>query len=178
MVIIIYYLIAFFQDENADLYYGIVLSGAFILVSILSKFIYMNALLEVSYIVGKMKRLITTLITQKILRLHTSAMAKTDIKGKIINIVTTDMESLENLNYASVCLSYPFIFVGALLIAFVFFGPFGALGVASSLLYVPLTLWLGKISYESKMASSIIGDTKIKMVENLIEGIKLIKLYA
>ena len=89
--------------------------------------------------VASIKCVFTFIITTKILKLHISAYTEENIKGKIINIISADMESLENLEHAFWFLSYPFMFVGIMAIVGVFYGPYGLIAIVLSLLYLPFT---------------------------------------
>ena len=140
MVVLIYYIINFFDDDEAEFYEGLLVVLGFLAFLICSKIVSFNALLNIMYMVASIKIVFTSIMTAKILKLHISASTEENIKGKIINIISADTESLENMEHAFWFLSYPFVFIGVITIAGFFFGPYGIISIVLSLLYMPFTL--------------------------------------
>ena len=95
-----------------------------------------------------------------------------------MNIVSTDMEILELSVYAIYFICSPFIVIVAIIIITTIFGSAGLVGIGISILHAPLVIYLGRRSMHIRLFASKIGDKRVKMIQNLIEGIKIMKLYA
>ena len=140
MIILIYYLINFFDDDSSEFYEGLLLAFAFLGFLFLSKIMSFNAILTILYMVANIKCVLTSMMTAKILKLHISASTEENIKGKIINIISADLESLENMEHAFWFLCYPFTFIGVMIVSGIYYGPYGLIAIVLSLLYMPFTL--------------------------------------
>lgn len=57
-------------------------------------------------------------------------------------------------------------------------GAFGLIGIACVLLIYPIQQLLGKHMHACFVAKSIASDGKLKIVSEIIEGIRLIKLHS
>lgn len=140
MVFLIYYLIDYFDDETAESSEGILIASGFLLCLLLNKIVSINSLLSALYMIASMKRVLTSMVTSKIFKLHISASKEENIKGKIVNIISGDMETLEAMEQAFWFLTYPFIFTGIMIIAGIFFGPYGLVSLVITLLNFPFTI--------------------------------------
>ena len=99
-------------------------------------------------------------------------------KGKLLNVISSDLEVLELSVYSIFFISNPFTIPTIMVILVLLFGTTGLIGIAISILHTPLVFFLSKLMVKIKLKASKIGDNRIKMIQNLIEGIKIVKLYA
>ena len=118
------------------------------------------------------------MVSDKVLTLKNSCVTEESTRGKILNVVSNDMEILELTSYSTYFLSSPFVMVAAIIIVVAWFGPAGLVGIGISILHLPLIMYIGGKTSKIRLKASKIGDTRVKMIENLIEGIKIMKLYA
>ena len=133
---------------------------------------------EISTINRQDKELGGCYVADKVLTLNNACVTEESTRGKIMNVVSTDMEILELTVYAVYFLASPFVAVTSIVIIAIGFGPAGLVGIAISLLHIPIVVFFGTKTLKIRLKANKVGDTRIKMIQNLIEGIKIMKLYA
>ena len=171
-------MISYLQSPNQGPYEGPALAVIFILSSILGCVLRHNSSLKTQLITGKIKNLVAIMISDKILTLNNACVTEESTRGKIMNVVSSDMEILEFTVLAVYFLSSPLLIISAIIIIIVGFGPAGLVGIAISLLHISAIMYYGRRNMKIRLHSNKIGDTRVKMIQNLIEGIKIMKLYA
>ncbi|OMJ74362.1 hypothetical protein SteCoe_26717 [Stentor coeruleus] len=176
--VLINFLITYLQKSPKPQYEGGLLATAFIFTSIFSCCFKHNGSLKSLMLTGKIKNLVAIMVGEKVVKLNNTIISEQSVKGKIINVVSNDMEVLELTVYAIYFLCSPFVVVISIIIIVSTFGPAGLLGIGISMLHAPLVIKLGNVTMKIRLQASRIGDKRIKMIQNLIEGIKIMKLYA
>ena len=175
---IISLIIHYLQSLDKGSYEGALLGCFFIVVSILSSCLRHNASLMSLLLTGKIKNLVALMVTDKILTLNNSCVTEESTRGKIINVVSNDLEILELMSYTVYFLATPFLVIAAIIILLIGFGPAGLVGIGISLLHFPIVIFFALKNAKTRIKSRKVGDTRVKMIQNLIEGIKTMKLYA
>ena len=176
--VIINYLVIYLSEPNQPAYEGALLTILFCVASFIALLAKMNSGLRLSFLSGKLKCIITKLVSDKAFRLNYPTISEESNRGKIINVVNSDIEALDMLYYTVFFWCAPFLVIFAVIIVVCLFGPIGLVGIAISVVHVPIVLLMGKWTMKYRVSSCKIGDSRIKMIENLIEGIKIMKLYA
>ena len=171
-------IVRYLQSPNKPSYEGVILAICFILTAVFSPAIRHNGSLKALFFTGKIKNLVAVMITDKILTLNNACVTEESTRGKIMNVVSTDMEILELMVYTLHFLTAPFIVIAAVIIIIVGFGPAGLVGIAITLLHIPIVMYFGRKTMKIRLKANKVGDTRVKMIQNLIEGIKIMKLYA
>lgn len=175
--VLINFIISNLQSSDSSQGSGI-LAALFIFSTILSCALKHNGSLRVMILNGKIKNLVALVVTEKVVRLNNCAVQEENTKGKILNVMSSDLEILELSVYCIYFLCVPFTVITNLLIIIFFFGVTGLIGIGVSILHAPIVILLGKIMIKIRLRANKIGDKRIKMIQNLIEGIKIMKLYA
>ena len=147
MVFLVYYLINYFGDESAESSQGILIASGFLTCLVLNKIVSINSLLSSWYMVASMKFVLTSMVTSKMFKLHISASKGENIKGKIVSIISGDMETIDSMEQAFWFLTYPFIFAGIMIIAGIFYGPYGLVSLVITLLNFPFTVCLSNLAF-------------------------------
>lgn len=178
IAILINYLIDYLQDPTAPAHEGALLTLAFILFSLSGVLSRAYSQHRIFLLTGQMKAIMTRMVTEKVLLINNAVISDESVRGKIVNTISTDMELLELANYTVFLWSSPFVIIGAILIAYFYFGPVGIIGIALSALHIPIINMLGKSTSKFRGLANRFGDSRIKLIENLIESIKIMKLYA
>ena len=176
--VIINYLVIYLSDSTNPAYEGALLTIAFCIASILNPILKSNFGVRAAILSGKLKCMIANIISKKVLTLNYPTMSEESNRGKIINTVNSDIEAFEMLYFTGFLICAPFVVIASIIIVVNSFGPIGLLGIAISAAHMPFVMLIGKIAMKYRYSSSKIGDTRVKMIENLIEGIKIMKLYA
>ena len=176
--VIISLIIHYLQSPDRLSYEGALLTVFFIVASIFSTCLRQNGSLRSLLLTGKIKNLVSLMVTDKILTLNNSCVSEESIRGKIINVVSNDLEILELMSYTVSFLATPFLVIAAIVILVIGFGPAGLVGIGISLMHFPLVIYFARRNVSIRLKAHKIGDTRVKMIQNLIEGIKIMKLYA
>ena len=176
--ILINLIVLYLQSPTQTSYEGALLTLGFILFSVFCSAFRQNSSLRSMLLTGKIKNLVAIMVSDKVLTLKNSCVTEESTRGKILNVVSNDMEILELMNYATYFLTSPFVMLVSITILVVWFGPAGLVGIGISILHLPLILYIGEKTSKIRLKANKIGDTRVKMIENLIEGIKIMKLYA
>ncbi|OMJ65976.1 hypothetical protein SteCoe_37344 [Stentor coeruleus] len=176
--LLINFLVKYLMNDSAPQYEGALLTTAFVVSVIISSLCMNQASFRSSLLIGNLKNIITTLITEKVLKLNNNCISDEKIRGKILNTLSTDMELLEMTVFTFFVWCTPFVIIISIIIVSYTFGPVGIIGIGISIIHVPLAIIIGKAIQKLRSKANLVGDLRIKMIENLIEGIKIMKLYA
>jgi ABC-type multidrug transport system fused ATPase/permease subunit len=117
-------------------------------------------------------------IFKKSLRL--SARARRDhTSGKIMNMISTDTNRLD-LSFMIVHFlwSAPLQILIAFGMLWWYMGPTCLVGFAVIVMSIPFQLWVVRKQGEMRDRASKVADQRIKILQELLQGIKVVKLYA
>lgn len=99
--------------------------------------------------------------------------------GKLINMLAGDFNSMEiKLTMLLTSLAFPFTFLGAAAIFVVRLGWVGLICIAVPLLILPIQGFIGKINGQLLHKVNCFKDQRVKITNEVIEGIRFVKLYA
>jgi ATP-binding cassette subfamily C (CFTR/MRP) protein 4 len=174
----VYLIISYLTDTSAPMWEGVILGLFFILSCIFSCCFKHNGSLRALLLTGKVKNMIVQLVSEKLISLNYCASHAQNTKGKLLNVISSDLEILELSVYSFFFFCIPFTIPAIMIILTLLFGKIALLGIAISILHTPVVFILGKLMVKIKLKASKIADKRIKMIQNLIEGIKIVKLYA
>lgn len=127
--------------------------------------------------VTTVKGAITSLLYSKLLKISYTSANNDDTNSKIISVIFSDLELLENSFLAFYLTSFPLMVVGSFIIMGIYFGLAGILGLLYCIFQIPLVYFLSKPvkGYREKIA--VISDERVNMIKMLIEGIRIVKIY-
>jgi ABC-type multidrug transport system fused ATPase/permease subunit len=109
---------------------------------------------------------------------HLNLVADKQIGGKAINIAATDLECLNFLHYTAYLIATPLLWVGAGVMLWQKIGAAGLVGLAMTLVYVVVLSEVQRAQGPIKAKQSGIADERMRLLSNLVEGIKVIKMYS
>ncbi|OMJ92976.1 hypothetical protein SteCoe_4199 [Stentor coeruleus] len=176
-IIAIYFIADYLSDDTSSIWYGVILACIFIIASVFEAFFKINMHFKSSLLLSKTKSLIALIISKKSLKLSNIALSDSNDKGKIINVMITDMEMLELMFSTLSFLCIPIILICYIIVLIWLFGPIGLIGIGVSIFHLPFIIWISQKSSNHTLNASKIGDERVKSIQNLIYGIKIIKLY-
>ena len=149
----------------------------FISFSVLGVFLTNNACLRTTILQGKVRRMGGFLIYETVLKTSSATLSEGMIAGKIANVITSDFELFEGCITIMFLLSVPGVVVSAIIILGFVLGPAGVIGVIISVFHIPLITIIGKVVSKIRFKMASFADSRIKLTSNLIECIKIVKLY-
>ncbi|EDW02798.1 probable multidrug resistance-associated protein lethal(2)03659 [Drosophila grimshawi] len=144
----------------------------------------LNVIIMHPYMLGtmhvgmKMRVGICSMIYRKALRLSKTALGDTTA-GHIVNLMSNDVGRLD---LATIFVHY--LWVGPLETIFITYlmyleiGIAAVFGVAFMLLFIPMQAWLGKKTSGLRMRTALRTDERVRMMNEIIAGIQVIKMYA
>ena len=176
--ILLYYLIMYLNSDDQETEIGICLVSGIIINSLLAILLHAKST-DTSAVIGeKVKKIVTDLISNKVLKVHNSVLCKENIKGKFLNIVSADLGSFEDLPNITRFISSIFAIILCFVLVMIYFGVWGIVGLIISFAHIPIILFTMRLTQAYRINKGKISDKRMKLIENLIQGIKLIKLYA
>ncbi|EDW63702.2 probable multidrug resistance-associated protein lethal(2)03659 [Drosophila virilis] len=144
----------------------------------------LNVIIMHPYMLGtmhvgmKMRVGMCSMIYRKALRLSKTALGDTTA-GHIVNLMSNDVGRLD---LATIFVHY--LWVGPLETLFITYlmyleiGIAAVFGVAFMLLFIPMQAWLGKKTSVLRMRTALRTDERVRMMNEIIAGIQVIKMYA
>ncbi|XP_077580290.1 ATP-binding cassette sub-family C member 4-like isoform X1 [Stigmatopora nigra] len=126
----------------------------------------------------KMRVAVCHVIYCKALRLSSQAMGKTTT-GQIVNLLSNDVNRFDE-----VTLNLHYLWVGpvqaVVIIAFLWqeIGLSCLAGVAILILMMPVQTWFGKLFGIFRSKTAVLTDTRIRIMNEVVSGIRIIKMYA
>ncbi|CAK58833.1 unnamed protein product (macronuclear) [Paramecium tetraurelia] len=128
---------------------------------------------------SKARMTLINLVYQKLTELSAYSIVQANI-GKILNLVSGDINQLEyvfiTIYYSSVC--FVSMIFGCYILWDRFDGPIGIIAFAIIFLVYPIQIALQSFNSETIKNSKPYQDQRLKLTNELIEGIRLIKMYA
>ncbi|XP_037318658.2 ATP-binding cassette sub-family C member 4-like isoform X2 [Pungitius pungitius] len=118
------------------------------------------------------------MIYRKALGLSSESMVHTTT-GQIVNLLSNDVNRFDEIT-----LNLHYLWVGPLqamvVILFLWYeiGPSCLAGVAVMALMIPVQTWFGKLFGVFRSKTSVITDNRIRIMNEVVSGIRIIKMYA
>ncbi|XP_061760631.1 ATP-binding cassette sub-family C member 4-like [Nerophis ophidion] len=114
----------------------------------------------------------------KALRLSSQAMGQTTT-GQIVNLLSNDINRFDEIT-----LNLHYLWVGPLQAAVIItllwyeIGPSCLAGVAVLALLIPVQTWFGKLFGIFRSKTAVLTDSRIRIMNEVVSGIRIIKMYA
>ena len=177
LALMVNYLVIYIGDPNESVYKGALLTVAFAIFLFSSCCFRTNSGLRTTILIGKIKSTIAILVSKKILRLQNNLISEENTRGKIINSISSDLELLELAPFTVFFWCVPISITISIVIISNTFGNVGLIGIGISAMHIPIVICVGGIMAKYRKKAIRLGDERVKLTENLIEGIKIMKLY-
>ncbi|ORY04586.1 metal resistance protein YCF1 [Basidiobolus meristosporus CBS 931.73] len=165
-------------DDPEPAYRGYSIAGAMFLTAIVQT-IFLHQYFQRSTVTGmKLRCALVTAIYRKALVLSNTARQNYTV-GEIVNHMTVDAQRVQDLcMYGNIAWSGPFQIALSLYFLYQTLGPSIFAGVGIMVLSIPLNGLLARKMQALQKAQMKNKDARIKLTDELLNGIKVIKLYA
>ena len=171
-------LIGFVQNLSEPYWHGIVYAGILLAASILQSLI-LHQYFQKAFILGmNIRTALVNIIYRKSLKLSHESRQKSTI-GEIVNLMSVDAQRFMDLmTYIHMIWSAPFQIL--LSVIFLYFAIKYAVfaGLVVMFLLIPIHLVIGSINRKLQKRQMELKDKRIKTITEILNGIKVIKLYA
>ncbi|KAB0798157.1 hypothetical protein PPYR_09150 [Photinus pyralis] len=135
-------------------------------------------IMECYHLALKIRVICCSLIYRKTLRLTKTALTETT-PGKIINLISNDVAVFDRIIYSSMYLwAAPIQTIILASIMYKEVGTSSLFGVAISLFFVPFYYASGKAASILRLKTSMKTDQRLRLMNEIIQGIRVIKMYA
>ncbi|XP_017004866.2 probable multidrug resistance-associated protein lethal(2)03659 [Drosophila takahashii] len=171
-------LISYYTHGTEAAEMGYYYAGALILSNALCVMILVPVMFTMHLVFFKMRVALGSLIYRKALRLSRRALGNT-MSGHVVNLISND---ISRLDYAQYYLHY--LWVGPLQTVVVTYLMYQEIGIAAFFgvifmaLFIPLQMFLGKLTAVLQLRAAKRTDNRMRMVNEIISGIRVLKMYA
>jgi ABC-type multidrug transport system fused ATPase/permease subunit len=171
-------LITYISDSNQPAWIGFVLVGVLFTLSIIRSFL-LHQYFDRCFKVGmRIRSGVIAAVYRKALTLSNKSR-RTKTVGEIVNLMSVDAQRFMDLvTYIHMLWSAPLQIVLALVFLYMSMGPSIFAGFIVMILLIPLNALMAFISQKFQVKQMIKKDARIKLVNEVLNGIKVIKLYA
>ncbi|CAI2363367.1 unnamed protein product [Moneuplotes crassus] len=175
---LISFYIAWIQDSDRENWIGFLLSliisiNAFAALSIRHKFLFYSINTGVN-----IRKSISALIFKKVLKFNQKALAKAST-GKIVTIVSGEIQIIEQaVTLIPYIIIAPFSAILAFSLIAIDFGEAAAIGFVLFILMIVSQALISKATVEWKYLEGVYSDKRLKVIADIINGIRTIKCYA
>ncbi|KAL4472067.1 hypothetical protein ABPG72_007116 [Tetrahymena utriculariae] len=99
--------------------------------------------------------------------------------GKLVNIVSSDLTTIEVKSFLIISLMViPFGLIAVAVVLYFRFGSFGVLSLVLMICFIPIQIYVAEKSSKVFAQKTSLVDKRINLTNEVIEGIRLIKMYA
>jgi len=167
-----------FNEGNSPVWQGYFLAVMMLLVACV-KSVVINQYFHVCFLTGmRLRSAVISAVYRKALVLSNSAR-KDSTAGEIVNLMSVDAQRLQDLlPYINTLWSGPFQIVIALVFLHNELGNSVFAGLAVMVTLIPINGVIAKKAYKSQTGQMKHKDERIKMMNEILNGIKLLKMYA
>ncbi|XP_021267681.1 multidrug resistance-associated protein 1 isoform X4 [Numida meleagris] len=171
-------LINFVNDKSAPDWQGYFYTGLMFVCACLQTLI-LHQYFHICFVTGmRLKTAIVGVIYRKALVITNSAR-KTSTVGEIVNLMSVDAQRFMDLaTYINMIWSAPLQVILALYLLWQNLGPSVLAGVAVMILLVPINAVMAMKTKTYQVAQMKSKDNRIKLMNEILNGIKVLKLYA
>ncbi|KAH8365091.1 hypothetical protein KR084_001279, partial [Drosophila pseudotakahashii] len=171
-------LIEYFSHDSIAIEMAYFYAIALILNSALSLVIMAPAEFCIFHLCLKARVAMASMMYRKALRLSQSAMGDTT-SGHVVNLLCNDIPHLDNHVYTG-----HYLWVGPIQVLLITYLMYQEIGIAAvfgmifMLILIPLQMYLGTITSMLHLKAAERTDNRIRMVNEIISGIRVLKMYA
>ncbi|XP_055876897.1 multidrug resistance-associated protein 1-like isoform X3 [Biomphalaria glabrata] len=167
-----------FTSSDEYMWRGFFYASMLLLVALVQS-ILLHQYFHATFLLGmRIRSTIIAVIYRKTLKLSSSAKRSSTV-GEIVNLMSVDAQRFMDLTtYLHTIWSGPFQISVALYFLFQTLGPSALAGVGVMVLLIPLNAVIANKSRQYQVAQMSLKDARIKLMNEILNGIKVLKLYA
>lgn len=175
--ILVGFLIEYIQTGDSESNSGYFYAAGISLCLLLSIFVKHLSFLKGHLRSGAIKQAIHMMINDKTLKLSHTVVNAGGATGRIINLASVDVESMELVVLLSFLWLSPLAGIVVTIALLIVIGPAGVVGMLIISLLVPIQTRVNALNTKLRIAVSSKGDERVKGTTEIIEGIRVLKMY-
>uniref|UniRef100_A0A4W3JMC1 ATP-binding cassette sub-family C member 5 n=1 Tax=Callorhinchus milii TaxID=7868 RepID=A0A4W3JMC1_CALMI len=174
--VIVHSILQYVDEKMDDLVYGIALCVALFSTELLKSFFFTLAW-AISYRTGiRLKSAISTLAFTKVVHLNSLSSCST---GEIMNLLSNDGNCLfDAVVYCPLVFGTPVLLFSCAVYSCIILGPTALLGMVAYIIFMPVQMLMAKLTTALRRKAIIKTDTRVRLMNEVLMYIKLIKMYA
>ncbi|XP_056406097.1 ATP-binding cassette sub-family C member 3 isoform X2 [Hyla sarda] len=171
-------LIGFIKDRQAPAWWGFTIAALMFLSSVAQTLI-LHQHFQYCFVTGmRLRSAITGIIYRKSLVI-TNAAKRSSTVGEVVNLMSVDAQRFQDLTtFLNMLWSAPLQIFLALLFLWQNLGPSVLAGVAVMVLLIPINAFIAMKTRAFQVEQMKYKDSRIKLMNEILNGIKVLKLYA
>eukprot|EP00741_Cyanophora_paradoxa_P006522 tig00001024_g6313.t1 len=175
---IMHEILAYFADPFAPRSRGYGLAAALFIVPVGSSLMNQQALLAVARMGMTLRSATSALIYRKSLLIDGASRQRSTV-GQITNLMASDCQRFSEMAFfLHLAWIAPLIIITALVLLVWVIGWQALVGVATVISLIPLNAFLATKTQKLRAGQSKMSDERVKTVNEVLQGIRVIKLYA
>ncbi|KAL4456646.1 hypothetical protein ABPG74_000753 [Tetrahymena malaccensis] len=170
-------LISYIQNDGVY-QTSLLIAGSLIITNILWVLFHHNNLRLNAMVQSNFRSIFMKVLYKKVSSLSAFSVKEANV-GKLINLISNDLQTLEQrFNAIFLLLSVPLPLVASTSYLYIKYGFSGLLGFGLLIVAYPILLLLSKLNQKFFSDKSKYTDQRINLTKEIIEGVRLIKMYA
>ncbi|CAG9316352.1 unnamed protein product [Blepharisma stoltei] len=177
IAILINLIIGYFEDDSESQWKPILYSLLLLFVSLLYFIQNERGYFDFMLVGVSIESSIYGLAYEKVLNMPYKSLSQPEISGQILSIISTDNEGFRMISLAAPVWTVPIYLIGAAVALYIYLGWPGLVGLFLIICTVPLQIFLSKknIGLRNKISQYI--DSRVNLIGNILDGIRIIKFY-
>jgi len=157
-------------------YWGWIYTAIIFGVSMIGSFFYYKSQYLSNMLGVEMRSVLTELVYKKVIKLEPT---KKTNSGQIVNLLANDTQFFaDTLAIFNSGLVSPVQIIVATGLLWMHIGAFSLISIAVFFLLMPVAMWLGRRFGNFRQKIQAQGDRRLKLTNELIQGIRIVKFYA
>ncbi|RNA36438.1 multidrug resistance-associated 1 [Brachionus plicatilis] len=170
-------LLNFIKDKDQNVTVGFFYTALLFLSAFIQSFVLQHYFHRMFIVGSRIKTSTTNLVYKKSLRLLTSARKSTTV-GEMTNLIAVNAQMIGDLTtYLNIIWSAPFQITVAMYMLWQYLGVAAIIGVSTILIFIPLNIVIGNMTKKIQLTKLKQQDSRIKMMNEILSGIKILKFY-
>ena len=163
-------IINFFSEDLYPQSLGYAIISLHLLHTLVASFLLNYTTFRCHCIVTSIRGIVTELLDEELLGLHSSVASNQETRSTIISIISSDIEILEASNLIMYLFSCPLFMIGSFMVMYFYLGVAGIVGMITGILQVPLVYCLSKPIENLRDEIAEASDRRVNAIINLIEA--------
>lgn len=176
--LIMKYLIAYTKNKEEFEWRGYFYAVLMFVIAVFQSIILHQYFLDCTVVGMRLRTAIIGAVYEKVLKLSNTAR-KTSTVGEIVNLMSVDAQRFNDMmTYINMIWSGPVQIIISIYFLWVTLGPSIVAGIGVMIIFIPVNAYVASKFKVLQVKQMNLKDSRIKMMNEILNGIKVLKLYA